>query len=282
MPENTGGNDRRKFLQKTLLTMTAVGVGVAHSKKAEAQTMENPDFYAEGSVLERMRKELNEALRKPVNERKWVMVFDLQKCIGCKACTVACNSENNLPPGVLYRPVIEEEVGTFPNVKRTFIPRPCMHCDNPPCVSVCPVEATKKRPDGIVDIDYSACIGCRNCIAACPYGARTFDFGDFHGRGTPEIMPYEKRPAFEYGKEWPRSRETDISPMGNARKCHFCLHRIDAGMLPSCVTTCLGAGVFFGDINDKTSLVSELLGSKRNSMRLKEELGTNPSVFYLM
>lgn len=282
MPENTGGNDRRKFLQKTLLIMTAVGVGVAHSKKAEAQTMENPDFYAEGSVLERMRKELNEALRKPINERKWVMVFDLQKCIGCKACTVACNSENNLPPGVLYRPVIEEEVGTFPNVKRTFIPRPCMHCDNPPCVSVCPVEATKKRPDGIVDIDYSACIGCRNCIAACPYGARTFDFGDFHGRGTPEIMPYEKRPAFEYDKEWPRSRKTDSSPMGNARKCHFCLHRIDAGMLPSCVTTCLGAGVFFGDINDKTSLVSELLGSKRNSMRLKEELGTNPSVFYLM
>lgn len=283
MSKHCGENNRRKFLQKTLLGVTlAAGVGVAGAKRAQAREMNQSDFYAQGSVLERMRRELNEALEKPVNQRKWVMVIDLQKCIGCKACTVACNTENNLPPGVLYRPVMEEERGTFPHVRRTFIPRPCMHCDNPPCVEVCPVKATTKRPDGIVDMDYSVCIGCRNCMAACPYGARTFDFGDFHGRGTPEIMAYETRPVMEYGKEWNRSPKTNSSPVGNVRKCHFCLHRLHAGMLPSCVTTCLGAGVFFGDLNNKASLVSELLGSKRNTMRLKEELGTKPSVFYLM
>jgi Fe-S-cluster-containing dehydrogenase component len=91
---------------------------------------------------------------------------------------VGCVMENKLPPGVVYRPVIDTEVGVYPNVVRKFLPRPCMQCENPPCVPVCPVDATWKREDGIVVIDYNVCIGCRYCITACPYEARTFDFGE--------------------------------------------------------------------------------------------------------
>ncbi|MEX2401135.1 MAG: 4Fe-4S dicluster domain-containing protein, partial [Rhodothermales bacterium] len=188
--------------------------------------------------------------------------------------------ENHLPPGVVYRPVIEEEVGTFPNVSQRFIPRPCMQCENPPCTPVCPVGATYMRPDGIVEIDYDRCIGCRYCLTACPYNARTFDFGEYYTKdeGMLGLMPYEEKPNYEY--EEYRTREHESSPVGNARKCHFCLHRIERGMLPQCVTSCIGRATYFGDLNDPEALVSELVGQP-NVMRLKEELGTEPKVFYL-
>jgi molybdopterin-containing oxidoreductase family iron-sulfur binding subunit len=156
-----------------------------------------------------------------------------------------------------------------------------MQCDNPPCVPGCPVKATWKGDDGVVVIDYDICIGCRNCIAACPYNARTADFGDFFGNHTPEIMAYETRPNFEYSKEWSRKPRSHKSPIGNARKCTFCLHRVREGMLPACVTTCLGGASSFGDYNDKDRLVHELIGSSRVK-RLKKEVGTSPSVFYLV
>lgn len=208
------------------------------------------------------------------------MVIDLRKCVGCSACTIACKAENCLPPGVVYRPVLEEEIGQYPNVSKRFIPRPCMHCDNPPCVPVCPVGATYKRSDGVVEINYNRCIGCRYCINACPYQARTFDFGEYYTQGTPgSPEPYETSPSPEYGRSWPR--KDGRSPIGNVRKCQFCLHRLNAGMLPACVTTCLGGATYFGDSNDPDSLVSELIG-KPNVMRLKEEMGTKPKVYYLM
>jgi molybdopterin-containing oxidoreductase family iron-sulfur binding subunit len=153
-----------------------------------------------------------------------------------------------------------------------------MQCDDPPCVPVCPVGATYKRPDGIVEINYDKCIGCRYCIAACPYGARTFDWGENWTDGTPRTEAYEASPANEYGRRWPRKRHQ--SPEGNVRKCQFCLHRLNAGMLPSCTTTCVGAATYFGDATDPRSLVSELIGSE-HAERLKEELGTKPNVFYL-
>ena len=226
-----------------------------------------------------MQRELQRAMKKPIRERRWVMVIDLRKCVGCSACTIACVAENKLPPGVVYRPVIEEEIGTYPNVSRRFTPRLCMQCDNPPCVSICPVKATYKRPDGIVEINYNQCIGCRYCLHACPYGARTYDFGEFYTLGTPKVEWYEKLPSYEYGREWPR--EEAKSPVGNARKCHFCNHRLEAGMLPACVTTCIGYATFFGDANDPESLISNLI-SKPNALRLKEELGTQPKVYYLV
>jgi len=234
---------------------------------------------ADASILARMQEDLKRALAKPIDQRSWVMAIDLRKCIGCSACTIACKAENHLPPGVVYRPVIDLEIGEYPNVSRQFIPRPCMQCDDPPCVPVCPVGATYQRPDGIVEIDYNKCIGCRYCIPACPYSARTFDFGDYYTDGTPERQPYEEEPAPEYGRSWQRGE--DGSPIGNARKCQFCLHRLAVGMLPACVTTCIGGATYFGDRNDPESLVSELI-HRPNVMRLKEELGTKPKTYYLV
>jgi molybdopterin-containing oxidoreductase family iron-sulfur binding subunit len=231
------------------------------------------------SPLIRMQADIRRALEKPIDQRKWIMVIDLEKCIGCSACTIACKAENHLPPGVVYRPVLEEEIGEYPNVTRRFTPRPCMQCDDPPCVPVCPVAATYKRPDGIVEIDYNRCIGCRYCIPACPYSARTFDFGEFYTDGTPERAPYEKTASPEYGRSWVRKGRK--SPIGNVRKCQFCIHRLEAGMLPACVTTCIGEATYFGDKNDPESLVSELIASTRVH-RLKEELGTEPKVYYLL
>ena len=214
-----------------------------------------------------------------MEERRWVMVIDLRKCTGCGACTVSCIAENHLPPGIVYRPVIEEELGSYPNVSMRSVPRPCMQCETAPCVPVCPVKATWIRPDGIVDMDYDQCIGCRYCMTACPYHARTFDFGYRYTDDTPEVQPYETVGNFEYGKRRDR-KGRHASPIGNVRKCHFCTHKLDAGMLPSCVTTCIGYATYFGDANDPDTLVSELI-SRPNKMRLKEEMGTRPRVYYL-
>ena len=247
---------------------------------------------ADEDVLIRMQRDLERALAKPIQQRRWGMVIDTRKCTGCSACTVGCSIENKLPPGVVYRPVIDSEIGTYPNVTRRFLPRPCMQCENPPCVAVCPVGATFKRLDGIVAIDYNACIGCRYCIPACPYQARTFDFGanwtDNAASGSAAALALdsgtsnERLPNFEYGAAWSRADGVfPTSPVGNARKCTFCAHRLERGLLPMCVTTCIGRATFFGDLNDETSLVAELAAST-NMMRLKEELGTEPKVFYLL
>lgn len=235
----------------------------------------------DSDVLLRMMADVRRALDKPLDQRRWVMVIDLRKCIGCHACTVACIAEHKLPPGVVYRPVIEQELGTYPNVGQVYTPRPCMQCENPPCVPVCPVGATYSRPDGIVEVNYDQCIGCRYCIAACPYNARTADFGEFYTESTPGgIQAYEQGATFEYGKKRTRVNKSD-SPVGNARKCHFCLHRLEEGMLPACTTTCIGRATYFGDANDPDSVVAGLIASP-NVMRLREELGTSPRVYYLV
>ncbi|MEO6060831.1 MAG: 4Fe-4S dicluster domain-containing protein [Thermoflexales bacterium] len=248
-----------------------------------------PGQGPDADIIIRMQAELRKALLKKPAERRWVMVIDLRKCVGCHACTIACVAENKLPPGVVYRPVLEEELGVYPNVTRRFTPKPCQQCDNPPCVPVCPVNATYKNEEGVVVVDYNQCIGCRACLTACPYGARTADFGYTYNEGKPNAAglilgqdaadDYERAANYEYGKPWPR--ESHASPMGNARKCHFCLHRVKEGMLPECVSTCIGRATLFGDANDPASLVAGMI-NKPNVMRLKEELGTRPRVYYIV
>ncbi|OIJ13884.1 4Fe-4S ferredoxin [Anaerobacillus arseniciselenatis] len=201
------------------------------------------------------------------------MVIDLDRCIGCNACTIACKQENNTPPNIHYNVVIEKEEGEFPNVYNSFLPRVCMQCDKPPCVKVCPVGATKKQKNGIVSIDYETCIGCRYCMTACPYGARSFDFGEnyYDQPNTFEASPYQ-----EYDKIYQRGKGK--APQNSVRKCHFCSHRVDKGELPACVTACLGKARFFGDLNDPNSEVSI---KAKGSWTLKSNLGTKPRTFYL-
>lgn len=207
---------------------------------------------------------------------RWGMVIDLAKCVGCDTCTVSCKAENRTPPGVSYNVVLKEEIGTFPNVSKVNLPRPCMQCDKPACVQVCPVRATYKLENGIVAIDYDRCIGCRYCVVACPYGARSFDFGESYEQ---EMISFDDVTAPEYGFDR-GAREKGKSPIGNVRKCNFCMHRIERGEEPACVETCIGDARYFGDLNDPNSVVSKLAKSPR-AFRLKEELGTEPRVIYL-
>ncbi|AQL44496.1 4Fe-4S ferredoxin [Halorientalis sp. IM1011] len=210
------------------------------------------------------------------DDHRWGMVIDLQKCVGCDSCSVACKAENRTPPGVSYNVVMEEEHGEFPNVQRTNVPRPCMQCENPPCVQVCPVSATYKMDNGVVNIDYDRCIGCRYCMIACPYGARYFDFGENY---DDEVDEAGEITSPEYGVDR-GEREPKKSPVGNVRKCHFCHHRLNRGEEPACVETCVGDARNMGDLDDPDSEVAQMAESTR-AMQLKEDEGTDPNVYYL-
>ena len=289
---------RKGFLKILGVSGAALAIGrfAPHRRMHVKSPVDTPapnlslEVKDDADVLIRMQDELQRALSKKPEQRRWVMVIDLRKCVGCHACTIACIAENKLPPGVVYRPVIEKEIGVYPNVSRLFVPRPCMQCENPPCTPVCPVNATYTNEEGVVVVDYEQCIGCRACLTACPYGARTSDFGYTYTEDTPVVEgkivgqktadDYERATNYEYGKGYARSGRHG-SPIGNARKCHFCLHRLKDGLLPACVTTCIGRATLFGDANDPASLVAEMI-SKPNVMVLKEELGTHPRVYYLV
>ncbi len=286
---------RRGFLKATgaalafLAALEAAPAQVADTLSVGAKAGDVPGAGSDADVIIRMQADLRRALQKQPAERRWIMVIDTRKCVGCHACTVACVAENKLPPGVVYRPVIEEEAGTYPNVIRRFTPKPCMQCDQPPCVPVCPVNATYKNEEGVVVVDYDQCIGCRYCITACPYASRTFDVGKTYTEGLPagdglvlglaSTQVYERAANYEYGEA--HARVEDESPIGNVRKCHFCLHRVKAGMLPECVTTCIGRATLFGDANDPDAVVTGMIAGN-NVLRLKEEMGTEPRVYYLV
>ncbi len=177
--------------------------------------------------------------------KHFVMVLDLRKCIGCQACTSACKVENQVPSGQYRTFVTETEVGVFPQVRKAFLPQLCNHCENPACVPVCPTGATFKREDGIVVVDNTVCWGCGYCISACPYDKRYFN---------------------------KKTRTAD--------KCNFCAQRVDKGLMPACVETCIGGARVFGDINDKHSEVARLLANFPTTV-LKKAQGTRPQVFYI-
>lgn len=217
---------------------------------------------------------------------RYGMVVDTRTCVGCNACVVACKQENKTPPGVNYTVVLQQP-NEAADDKPLFMTKPCFHCENPPCVDVCPVNATFKRErDGIVVVDYDRCIGCRYCITACPYGARSFDFGESYAGGEFGTL-WGSAPSPEYGQY--RERGDDASPIGNVRKCTFCMHLQDdngeydknEGRWPACAKTCPAGSIHFGDFNDPDSDVSQLIRSN-NVIRLKEELGAEPNLYYLI
>jgi len=203
---------------------------------------------------------------------KWAMLIDLRRCTSCKACTAGCVAEQKSPPGIMYRPVYEEEMGIFPKVKIRFTPRLCNQCDDPPCVEACPNKgegkatwkSTKGISAGIVVINYEQCIGCGRCVIACPYKARALDGGAFYTEGTPKVEEYEKAPTWEYSRKWPRTKYN--LPFGTARKCHFCYHRLKNGMVPMCVSTCPSRANYFGDPGDQESLLYKVM--KENKVKV--------------
>lgn len=258
--------------------VSAILPALKESGQALAQSMSGGAANDTLSMLENVQR----ALKKPIAERKWVMSIDTRKCIGCDACTVACMAENNLPPGVTYRTVADATEGEFPDLKRYFMPSNCMQCAKAPCIEaankVIP-GSMSRRPDGIVTIDYKKMKGKKIFDAvskACPYPKSLwFDEGKNYTDGTPAVQPYEKRKVKEYGKEWSREELK-----GTTRKCHFCTQRIDAGMLPACVTTCTGQAMYFGDLNDPESVVSKLL-KKNKSARMNLASGAEPALFFV-
>ena len=225
---------------------------------------------------------------------KYAMVIDLQRCVGCGACSIACRNENNVPDGIYWSNKITETSGTFPNVRYHYLPTLCNHCENAPCVRGCPTRAMHKLDNGITMHDPKKCIGCRYCMFNCPYEVIYFNWQQPHqfwrdskpviqgctgspsellqkvnnGRGTPYHNP-------EREKTLPGNR-----PNGVVEKCTFCDHRIKEGELPYCVEACPADARIFGDMENPESKVRYLLG-KFKPFRLKEGFGTEPNVYYI-
>jgi Fe-S-cluster-containing dehydrogenase component len=221
---------------------------------------------------------------------RWGMVIDLDKCTACGSCIAACKQENNVPyaspdeaqdgRAISWMNIVSQVEGEYPNVHIKSMPMPCMHCDNPPCIKVCPVHATFKDEEGIVGQIYARCIGCRYCMSACPYTVKFFNWHE---------------PVWEEGMKKTINPDVSLRPVGVVEKCTFCHHRlqkarenarakgtemVDSEYNTACAETCPTQAIIFGDLDDPNTKVAKLSKSKR-VFRLLEDLGTEPKVFYL-
>lgn len=198
---------------------------------------------------------------------KFGMLIDLRKCVGCFACTIACKAQNGTPTGISFNKVKKYEVGTYPTVKLKHIPMPCMHCDNPSCMEVCPTGATQKHVNGFVTIDPDKCIGCKACMIGCPYDTRQFLWEIKPYYEGQEATPFEVQMQKEYQK-------------GTVVKCKGCKDRVLDGLPPACVATCISGARIYGDLDDANSNISKIIASQ-GAVPFQPELGTQPSVYYI-
>ena len=201
---------------------------------------------------------------------RYGIAINLDRCTGCNTCAVACKMQNNVPMGMLWNRVLTEgcdvvdgALGEYPNLTRTYLPIACQHCENPACLKVCPTGATYKDEVGRVEIDYDKCIGCRMCMAACPYNARVFNWEE-----------PRRDPDFNYG-----DKDVPVRPKGVAEKCTMCKERTDLGKEPMCVVCCPTKARTFGDLDDPESEISKLIREKKAGVLLEEQ-GTRPQVHY--
>ncbi len=202
---------------------------------------------------------------------QWTMIFDLRYCDGCKICTIACQQTHYLPKDVEWIKVYD---APGPDGSTNHLPNPCMMCEDPPCEAVCPVGATFRTDEGLVLIDQEVCIGCRTCMAACPYESRYFNTGPM-----PKVPPQQSPPT----PAWPVPQV-----QGTVGKCILCAGRLPAGVLPACAANCAMGVIYVGDLNTDVAVngqgnaikISDFL-RENDAVRLKEELGTNPRVYYV-
>lgn len=281
-------NSRRAFLKKSLIAgglLTAGFIGfekIFSGKKSSGKktTVISPDGKVYEASLEELKEYTpppitNEEARIGIPNKKFVMVFDLAKCDGCKVCTVACQdmhyTESDREWIKVYTMKDSETTAPY------YFPKPCFHCDNPPCTKVCPVNATFKRQDGIVLVDNERCIGCRSCMAACPYSTRFFNWS----RPSAKEIAATKDIVYSPEKSVPRR-------LGTVEKCDFCPDMLRIGKMPACVSSCPMDTIYFGDQNEDavtnasgvTVRLSQLLEDNA-AYRYLEELGTEPRVYYL-
>lgn len=252
--------DKESLSRRDVLKMTGAAIGVATAMSIASSSASPKHSHGEGD-----------------SPYSWGMLVDINLCIGCNYCTYACQAVNNLQDEMIYNVVTTE---TTTNDEEYFLSRPCMHCDEPPCVHVCPVAATYKRDDGIVTMDYELCIGCRYCQVACPYDVRVFNWEDHGGQVSPRVP--------DFGIP-----EVEDRPRGVMEKCTFCQHRIDPGVerglvpgvdegaTPACVVACPTGARVFGNLKDEHSPISEVLSKTPNPIRLREDLSTEPKVYYV-
>ncbi|MGV6845032.1 MAG: 4Fe-4S dicluster domain-containing protein [Lutibacter sp.] len=285
--KNNKENSRRKFINNSLKLglLTAIGGAAVAKSLTEEETVELLD--TNGNIIKVPVSKVKEDskikgdhynVREGFPNKKFVMVIDLARCKNAKQCQKACN-KNHFISGdnawlKIYKMQDNEESAPY------WMPSLCQHCDQPACVKVCPVDATFKRRDGIVLIDNERCIGCRFCMAACPYSVRVFNWSEpDQGEITLNLEAAKEHYTPDYAGE--------PSIRGTVDKCDFCPHMIAKEKLPHCVSACPNGVYFFGDLyedsvtnGDETFQLSQLL-KDRSGYRLMEDLGTKPSVYYL-
>lgn len=289
--EGKDKKSRRQFLKNFgLISSGAIAGGAAlysgykfekhkeeTGKKIRVLTADNRLAEVDASAIQDLSLDLDELQKRGrdgIDGKRWVMVIDLAKCRNARKCMAACQEAHQLRPEQHHINVLQMQ--DTPKTAPYFMPKPCQHCDNPPCVSVCPVDATFKRQDGIVLIDNERCIGCRFCVAACPYSTRIFHW-------------FEPRNQEQFAEQTYDVELNVPQKKGTISKCLFSADQLRVGKLPYCVSACPNGVYYFGDENEdavtngttkETVRLSKLLRDNAG-YTLMEELGTKPRVYYL-